>query len=1081
MKLKHLLSLITIASVATSAYAEEGRLLRFPATNGSEIAFSYAGDIYTVPISGGTATRLTSHNGYEMFSRFSPDGNTIAFTAQYDGNTEVFVMPKQGGEPKRITFTSTNSRDDIGDRMGPNNIAMTWTPDGKGVVYRNRINDSFTGKLWIAPIDGGMPTELPLPEGGFCSYSPDGKKLAYNRVFREFRTWKYYKGGMADDIWIYDTKKNSITNITNTVGQDIIPMWIGDEIYYISDRENRMNMFVYNTTNGQTSKVTHFTDYDVRFPSCGGGMIVFENAGYIYTLDPATKQYQKVNIEMNDEGSFARTARRSVAHQARNFSVSPKGDRISVTARGDVFDVPVEKGVTRNINRTPGVHDRAANWSPDGKYIAYISDATGETEIWLHPVNGGNEIQLTTNNDTYIRNLTWSNDSKSILYTDRKNRAVMVDVGSKTKRTILTNPAGEIPLPKFSPDNKWITYTKTEANDMRVVYVYSFEQNKEYAVTERWYDSGQPTFSTDGKYLFFTSSRDFNPIYSSVEWNFAYSQMDCIYFVTLAADTPSPFLDSDSHTAEAAKSNEETPKTDKKDDKKADKNAEVAVTKIDTEGISNRIIRVPLGTGRYMGLACDGKTLYYNGAGGAHAYNLATQSDEIIAPNASLHTMHNMKKALWNKAGKVYVTDMPKGKANLSKAIDLSDLVCTIDYNEEWKQIYNEAWRAYRDGFYLENMHGIDWAAIRKKYEVFLPYVKNRLDLSYVIGAMIGELACGHAYVDGGDHIVPERIDMGLLGAKISQHGKYYRIDKIYGGAPDRSKLRSPLKAQGLNINEGDYITAIDGISTATTNNIYSMLIGKANVLTELTINTKAEEGGRKVVVKPIADEYPLVHYDWIQHNIDYVNKKSGGKIGYIYVPDMGPDGLNEFARYFYPQVDKEALIIDDRANGGGNISPMIIERLLRQPYRLTMYRGSSQNGTNPDKVQYGPKALLVNKYSASDGDLFPWSFKKNNIGPVIGTRSWGGIVGISGSLPYIDGTDIRVPFFTNYDTTGEWIVENHGVDPDIVIDNDPIREFNGEDQQLDKAIEVLLEQLKDRKPLPGTPAPRTMKDLGVE
>ena len=1084
MKCSHFLSLAIAATISLSAWADEGRLMRFPATNGADVAFSYAGDIYTVPIAGGVAKRLTSHNGYEMFARFSPDGKTIAFTGQYDGNTEIFVMPREGGEPKRITFTSTNSRDEVADRMGPNNIAMTWTPDGKGVVYRNRIGDGFTGKLWIAPLDGGMPQELPLPEGGFCSYSPDGKRLAYNRVFREFRTWKYYKGGMADDIWIYDSANKSVTNITNSVGQDIAPMWIGDEIYYISDRDNRMNIFVYNTVTKATSKVTDFTDYDVKFPSCGGGVIVFENAGYIYRLDPATKKYSKITVELNHEGSFARSEVRHVAEFARGFNASPDGKRLCIGARGDIFDVPVEKGVTRNVTRSSGVHDRDGAWSPDGKTIAYISDASGETEIWLHSTIDGKNSQLTSGNDTYIRSLAWSNDGKHILYTDRRNRAVLVDVAAKSKRTLFVNPTGEIALPKFSPDDKWLVYTKDETNEMRVIYLYSIEQNKEYPVTERWYDSSQPAFSTDGKYLFFTSSRDFNPIYSSVEWNFAYTQMDCIYFTTLAADTPSPFLESDSYSTKSEKTDAPKPEADKKKGKNADAKSDEAkpvTVKVDIEGIADRIVRVPLGTGRYYSLASDGKTLYYNGNGGVHAYDLAKQKDENIAPNANMRVMPGMKKVIINQGGKVYVTDLPKGKANLSNPVDLNDMVCHIDYAQEWAQIYDETWRAFRDGFYLENMHGVDWKAIHDKYAVLLPYVKNRIDLTYVIGAMISELACGHAYVDGGDYIAPQRLKMGLLGAKLSQQGGYFRIDKIYAGAPDRKSLHSPLADQGLNVKEGDYITAIDGVSTASTPNIYSLLVAKAGVLTELTINSKPEEGGRKIVIRPIADEYPLVHYEWIQRNIEYVNKKSGGRIGYIYIPDMGPEGLNEFARYFYPQIDKEALIIDDRANGGGNISPMIIERLLRQPYRMTMYRGSTHNGTNPDKVQYGPKALLVNKYSASDGDLFPWSFKKNKIGPVIGTRSWGGIIGISGSLPYIDGTDVRVPFFTNYDTTGEWIVENHGVDPDIVIDNDPIREFNGEDQQLDKAIEVLLEQLKDRKPLPGTPAPRTLKDLGVE
>ena len=430
----------------------------------------------------------------------------------------------------------------------------------------------------------------------------------------------------------------------------------------------------------------------------------------------------------------------------------------------------------------------------------------------------------------------------------------------------------------------------------------------------------------------------------------------------------------------------------------------------------------------------------------------------------------------------MFVCDFPTGKANLKDAINLKDMVAHVDYNEEWAQIYDEVWRAYRDGFYLENMHGLDWKAIKKKYEVLLPYAKTRLDLNYIIGEMIGEVGCGHAYVNPGEMPSPERIPMGLLGAELSQHKSgFYRIDKIIPGAVYSKTLRSPLTEPGIDVKEGEYIVAIDGIPTNSVKNIYELLIGKANVLTELSVNsTASEKGARKVVISPIDNEAPLYHYNWVQDNIKKVEKATNGRVGYIYIPDMGPEGLNEFARYFYPQLDKEALIIDDRANGGGNVSPMIIERLLRQAYRMTMYRGRDVNGTIPDATHHGPKVLLINKYSASDGDLFPWSFKANNLGTVIGTRTWGGIVGISGSLPYIDGTDVRVPFFTNYDAkTGEWIVENHGVDPDILIDNDPIKEQAGIDEQLNKAIEVALEQLKNRKPLPKTPAPRTMKDLG--
>ena len=1077
MKKKLIIMAALTAAVLTSQ-ADEGRLLRFPGTNGQDVAFSYAGDIYTVPISGGTARKLTSHKGYEAFARYSPDGRTIAFTGQYDGNTEVYVMPAQGGEPKRITFTSSNPRDDWGDRMGPNNITMAWTPDGSGVIYRNRISESFDGKLWKAPINGGMAEELPLPEGGFCCYNADGSKLAYNRVFREFRTWKYYKGGMADDIWIYDTKAKTVTNITNNIAQDIDPMWIGDEIYFMSDRDNRMNIFVYNTQTGATQKVTDFTEYDVKFANCGGGKIVFENGGYLYVLDPATKRSEKITIYLNSENNFAREEQRKVGENLRGGSLAPDGSRLALSARGEVFDVPAKHGVTRNITHTPGVHERNAAWSPDGKNIAYISDQTGETEIWVRPVDSDQARQLTFDNDTYIRDFEWSPDGSQIVYTDRKNRMVLLNVNGKTsnKQILLTDEMGEIPTPSFSPDGKWLTYYRRGANEFSVVYLYNIAERKEYPVTDRWYDSNSPVFSSDGKYLIFASARDFNPIYSNIEWNFAYGEMEGIYMVMLSKDTPSPFLPKDDKVQAGDEQSKDTPKDAPKAKGKNKPQVDTKAVRIDIDGIGDRIVKLPIGAGGYGGFVCDGEHLWYNGRGSVRVFDLKEQKDEVVADRARMSASADMKNALFLKGGKVYIAPLSPRKAELNNAVNTDDMIATVNYDQEWNQIFNEAWRAYRDGFYLENMHGVDWQAMHDKYAQLLPYVKNRLDLTYVIGGMISELAVGHAYVDGGDHIMIDEHHIGMLGAEMERSGNGFKIKKILRGAPDREELRSPLLEPGMNIKEGDIITAVDGVSTAGVDNIYTLLRDKADVMTELTIN-----GNRKVVVKPIQDEYPLYHYEWVQHNIDYVSEKTGGRVGYIYIPDMGPEGLREFSRYFFAQIDKEALIVDDRGNGGGNISPMVIERLLRQPYRLTMYRGSNHNGTTPEQTIYGPKVLLVNKYSASDGDLFPWSFKENKIGPVIGTRSWGGIVGISGSLPYMDGTDIRVPFFTNYDTRGNWIVENHGVDPDIIIDNDPVLEYQGIDQQLDKAIEVILEQLKGRKPMPKTPAPRTLKDLGVK
>lgn len=1061
----YFLLLIAVPSLAFAA--EEVRLLRFPTTNGSEIVFSYAGDLYKVSASGGEAQRLTSHVGYEMFARFSPDGKTIAFTGQYDGNTEVFTIPSTGGEPLRVTYTATNRRDDLGDRMGPNNIVMGWTPDGQNIVYRNRKGDGFSGKLYTVNKEGGLSEVIPLPEGGFCSYSSDGKRLAYNRVMREFRTWKYYKGGMADDIWIYDADAKSVVNITENNAQDIIPMWIGDEIFFISDRDRTMNIFVYNTKTKQTSKVTDFTEYDVKFPSANGNTIVFENGGYIYKMDATAKKPEKVNISLSSDNIYARNTIKNGADYMTNASLSPAGERLVVTARGEVFNLAADKGVTKNMTRSPGAHEREAQWSPDGKYIAYISDVTGETELYMQPAEGGDAVQLTQNNTTYIRSFGWSPDASMIVYTDRANRVNLLTVATKQVTTVLQDSLSEIRDVAFSPDNKWLTYSRPAENDFSIVYVYNIATKKEYPVTDKWYDSYSPVFSTDGKYLVFTSARDYNPTYGSLEWNHVYNNMGGVYLALLANDTPSPFLEEDAEL-----------KTDKKEEaakKEAEKTPGVSV-RIDPEGLTDRIVSLPLRGSRYGNFYANDSKVYYWGGGATKVYDLKKKKEETIVEGAYMLVEPGSKKALFRKGNALYITDIPSGKIELKDAVNTSNMKIAVDYAAEWAQIFDEAWRAFRDGFYVENMHGVDWKAMKAKYSVMLPHVKTRLDLNYLIGELIAELNCGHAYVNPGETDRPERISTGLLGAEVSRDKSgFFRLEKILPGASWSKDLRSPLTDAGVNAKEGEYIVSIDGVPTNSVKDMYALLVGKANVPTELLLNSKPQiAGARKVVISPLTEEYSLYHYNWIQENIRKVDEATNGKVGYIYIPDMGVEGLNEFSRYFYPQLNKEGLIIDDRANGGGNVSPMILERLAREPYRLTMRRGSSRIGTVPDAVQVGPKVCLINKYSASDGDLFPWGFRALGLGKLIGTRTWGGIVGISGPLPYMDGTDIRVPFFTSFDAkTGQWIIENHGVDPDIEIDNDPIKEWNGEDQQLNRAIEEVMKELKNRKPLHKVPAPR--------
>ena len=1049
---------------------EEARLLRFPAIYNNQVVFSYAGDLYTVDKTGGTARKLTNFIGYEMFARFSPDGKSIAFSGEYDGNREVYLMDAQGGIPKRLTYTATLNRDDISDRMGPNNIVMTWK-DNENIIFRsrNRSFNDFIGQLYSISIKGGLEEQLPVPRGGFCSFSPDKKKMAYNRVFREFRTWKYYKGGMADDIWIYDFDSKKTENITNNISQDVFPMWIQDKIYFCSDRDRIMNIFVYDLKTKETKKVTNFDKYDVKFPSLGNKEIIFENGGYLYTLDPATNTTTKLTIYINEDFVNSRTVLIDAAKFMESWDIAPDGKRALFTARGDVFTVPAEKGYTRNLTKTSSAHDRNATWSPDGKYIAYISDISGETEIYIKEQDGQTEAQqITKNGDTYKYQIVWSPDSKKILWSDKKLRLQFIDISTKEITLVDQAKVWEHNSYTWSPDSKWIAYARPEFETQNNIYLYELGTKKTFPVTDGWFDCNGPVFSADGKYLFFTSARDFNPVYSSTEWNHAYIDMNRIYFITLSKDQPSPFEYTNDETSvkkdNPEKKNDKSKKEDTEKDKKTVKSGDV---KIDIEGIQNRIIALPGKPGYYGGIQIIGDQVYY--VKGAYKertvfcmYDLSDQKETELGDYPSYTFSADNKKLMISSGGKYYIIDVPKSRINLNTELDLSEMKVNVNKREEWNQIYDEAWRQMRDFFYDPNMHGTDWKAIHDKYKPLVQCINHRDDLTYIIGEMIGELSIGHSYVGGGDKPHPDRIKLGLLGAELKKDpaSGFYIIKKILPGQNWDKSLRSPLTEVGVNVSEGDFILAVNGEPTNKMDNIYASLVGMNDKEVELTVNNKADfNGSRKVIVVPTDNEEGLYYYQWVQHNIKLVNDLTGGKVGYIHIPDMGVAGLNEFAKYFYPQLSKKALIVDDRGNGGGNVSPMIIERLRRELSRSTVSRNTIK-GKVPEAMILGPKVCLMNEYSASDGDLFPYQFRHHKLGLLIGKRSWGGVVGIRGSLPFVDGTVLNKPEFSTYDENG-WIIEGHGVDPDIIVDNDPAKEFSGTDEQLLKAIEVILEELK--------------------
>ncbi len=1061
MKSIYLLLVLMLIS-ALNAQNETG-LLRFPAIHGNQLVFTYAGDLYTVPATGGVARKLTSHEGFEMFARFSPDGKHIAFTGQYDGNTEVYLIPAEGGVPQRLTFTATLGRDDVSDRMGPNNIVMAWKNDNQSIVFRSRMysyND-FNGALFSVAKEGGLAQQLPLPRGGFCTFSPDDKKMAYNRIFREFRTWKRYRGGMADDIWIYDFDTKKIENITTNPASDIIPMWQGDKIYFLSDRDEnkRMNLYVYDLNNKQTRVLTAFADYDIKFPSLGDQAIVFENGGYIYRFDLATELTAKVPVYLREDLSTGRSVIVAVADKISNYEISPDGKRALFGARGEIFTVPVKTGVTRNITASPAVHERNSKWSPDGKWIAFISDASGEDQISIQAQDGKTPArQITKNNETYLYQIYWSPDSKKILWADKRLRLRYIDISTSAISEVDQAEAWEFSNYNWSPDSKWITYTKPELEVMNRIYIYSLESKKSLPVTEGWYSSANPIFSSDGKYIFFSSDRDFKPVFSQTEYNHAYLDMSRIYLLTLAKDIESPFkLKSDE--VELTKTESKTA-ADKKDDAE-DKVKKETVVKIDFDGIVTRIADLPIQSADYNNLGSAGDALYYLRRSSKDEksllflYDLKEQKETELGQFNGYEISADQKKMLVGAENKYSIIDLPKAKIEIKESLNLSALEIELDHKKEWQQIFKESWRQMREFYYAPNMHGLDWTGVYNKYQPLVNYVNHRADLTYLIGEMIGELSTGHTYVGGGDKPEPRKIKTGLLGAVLSRDATsgFYRIEKILAGQNWDKALRSPLTAIGVNARAGDYIISINGQLTNTLTNIYSVLINTAGKQVSLTLNSAPKtEGAREVLVEPVADESDLYYYDWVQANIEKVNLASAGKVGYIHIPDMGVGGLNEFVKHYYPQLRKKALIIDVRGNGGGSVSAMIIERLRRELVMFEFARNTAP-GTDPGGMLYGPQVMLADEFSASDGDIVTYRFKQYKLGQVIGKRTWGGVVGIRGTLPLLDGGYLYKPEFAPFGADGKsWIIEGVGVEPDIYVDNDPAQEFAGIDQQLNKA-----------------------------
>ncbi len=1053
-----ILSILTLIAFQ-AVLAKEGRLLRYPNTSDTHITFCCGGDVYTVPIEGGLARQITTSKGYEMFPRFSPDGKTIAFSAEYDGNREVYTMPATGGTPERITYTM-DMGSSIPARMGPNKIVMGWTNDGGKILYRSRKEswNPFIGKLWLVDKDGGLPDDLPLPRGGFASYSPDGSKLAYNRIFREYRTWKRYRGGMANDVWIHDFNSRETINITDNDAQDIIPMWHRNKVYYLSDRDGRMNLYVYKTETEETEKLTNYTDYDIKFPSIGPSHIAFEKGGYIYLMELATEQINQVNIEIAGDFPYTRNEIAKVKDKIKQFEIAPDAKRALFSARGDVFTVPEKKGKIRNLTESAGAHDRSAVWSPDGKWLAYISDKDGKNEIYIMKGDGSDVIQLTDDADTYRYSLEWSPDSRKILCSDKKMRLYYINIENKKQTQVKKSDFWEIRNYTWSPDSKWIAYTDYLESETPVIYLYDLENDESHKITGDFFRSAQPEFSENGKYLFFLSDRTFKPKLGSFELNYIYENMTTIFGLTLQDTVESPFaFESDEVEVEDSKS-----KSSKKDDD--------GDLRIDLDGLQDRLFEFPVDAANYTHLTSVDNKLYYvkNEPGkkpAFYVYDLEKQEEKQIGEFSGYEISRDGKKILFKHDKDYYIEKLDAKVKPEDGKLDLSNMKSTVNHREEWNQIFHEAWRQLKWFFYAPNMHGLDWEAVREKYEPLLPHVVHRKDLTYVIGEMIGELNCGHSYVGGGGEMTKvDPVNIGLLGIdfELDRSSGFYRIMKIYPGRSWDENTRSPLTEPGIKIDEGDYIIAIDGKTMTSEYHPYKACVDKVKEYVTLKVNDEPQkQGAEEYTVKTIKSENGIRYLDWVEKNRKKVDSMTNGKVGYVHIPNMMTEGLNEFVKYFYPQIRKEGLIVDVRFNGGGFVSQMIIERLNRILTMVGNARNSEHVSTYPDAVFTGPMVCMLNQFSASDGDIFPYNFKQNNLGKLVGKRSWGGVIGIRGSLPLLDGSYLYKPEFSHFSADGEWILEGVGMSPDIEVDNDPAKEYQGIDQQLNKAVEVILEEIE--------------------
>jgi len=1084
-----------LASVflAPAAWAQT-KLLRFPDIHDDKIAFVYGGDLWVAPVTGGTATRLTAHPGMELFPKFSPDGKWIAFTGQYDGDEQVYVIPATGGIPKQLTFYP--ARGPLPPRWGYDNQVYGWTADSKNILFRS-MRDHFDlgdSQLYTVPVEGGLPKVLPMPKSGAGDFSPDGTKMVYSPLFRDFRTWKRYEGGWAQQLYIFDLKTNAAEKITPGPRANRDPMWIGSKIYFNSDRDNTLNLYSYDPATKKTEQLTHSKKWDVRWPGTDHkSRIVYEFGGELYVLELSSGQSRHVSITVPTDAVAMRPSRITAGNRIEGAALSPKGERALFVARGDVFTAPIEHGPTRNLTNSSNAHDKWARWSPDGSRIAFISDKSGEDEVWVINQDGsGKPEQLTSGGHAMRYAPEWAPDGKHIAFSDKNGDLYVLTVADKKAVAVAHDKNGFLRDYAWSPDGNFLAFSLSTTDGFRAVNIWGVADGQLHQVTGSLFDSMDPAWDPDGNFLYFLGVHDFQPQLSTIEFNFATNRGRSIYALTLRKDGKNPFppeSDEVSVSKEGDKAAEKgaDKKTEEKKAEGGDKKADAKAgekkedkpkepVRIDFEGLAGRVTRVPVEADNYaavtpvpghllylrMGAFFYGRDSYPDSA--LVVYAMKDRKETVLAEKVNGYGVSANGAKVLVRSGEDYklYDATPAGKAN-PKAVSTAGLAVDRVPQEEWAEIFNEVWRRYRDFFYVKNMNGYDWGALREQYRPLVDYVVHRSDLNYVLGEMVAELNVSHAYLEGGDFDIPRRAPVGLPGARfeLDAAAGRYKIARILHGQNEEELYRAPLTEVGVDVKEGDYVLAIDGRELTAKDNPYELLRNKSANPVELTVNGKPTlEGSRKTSYRPIAAERNLFYLDWVTHNRDYVSEKTGGRIGYIHIPDMGANGIREFIKYYYPQIRKEGLIVDVRGNGGGNISQMLINRLRATILGTDFARNSEETFTYPGTTFVGPMVCLLNETSASDGDIFPYMFRKAGLGPLIGRRTWGGVVGITGRGPLIDGGQVFVPEFATASVEGQYVIEGHGVDPDIEVENDPREVIGGKDAQLDRAIAEVTKAL---------------------